>query len=158
MSALSKRHMYQCGGTIAWWPHNRKVQHEWEKIIAQNGSRSHATRFQGKCACLLSRQTWLNLWLLLLRQVGCPLHHWCYAVLVEDLEYDRGLDESESSGSLQEKQIFSFKKNHWFRYISTLCLLGRKSNEQKMQLWMNYQWDLPRHLTLITKGMITFGT
>ena len=49
---------------------------------------------------------------LLSRQGGRPLHHWCYAVLVEDLEYDNELDKNELFGSFQAKHAFSFKKNY----------------------------------------------
>ena len=82
------------------------------KIITRNGNRSHATRFQGKCACLLSRQTY-TCGYLLSRQVELLLHHWCYATLLEDLGYDRELNENKSFESLQaqhSKHIFSFKK------------------------------------------------
>ena len=47
----------------------------WQKIITANRNRSHATCFQGRCTCLLSRQVGSNPCHLLSRQVPRPLHH-----------------------------------------------------------------------------------
>ena len=49
--------------------------------------RSRATHFQGESACLLLRQVESNPCDLLSRQVGFPMHHWCYTTVVWCLEY-----------------------------------------------------------------------
>ena len=59
-----------------------------KKNITAKGNRSHATCFQGRCTCLLSRQVVPSLSHLLSRQVSYPLHHWCYTIVVEGLGYE----------------------------------------------------------------------
>ena len=90
----------------AWWSHDRKVHINDKKSLPEVGVDPMLLTFKvSLLACFWGKHDRTH-GHLLSRQGGRPLHHWCYAVLVEDLEYDRELDKNELS--LQEKHTLSF--------------------------------------------------